>query len=68
MIDPELLEVLGCPRCSDRPPLIDKGETLVCSICGWAYSVQNGIPNMLADEALPPAEPSLNNGDNFERT
>ena len=76
MIDPELLAVLACPRCDDRPPLEDAGDRLVCTVCRWAYRIENGIPNLLAEEAEPPSDAisdtlsdaSTDHGDNFERT
>jgi len=33
-----------------------EGDTLVCTVCGYAYKVEDGIPNMLWDEAIPPAD------------
>ena len=68
MIDPQLLEVLGCPRCDERPPLEDRGDRLVCTVCGWAYLIHKGIPNLLAEEAVPPDDASNDHGDNLERT
>jgi len=49
MIDQELLEVLVCPWCLSSVSL--EAERLVCSKCGTAYPVENGIPNMLVAEA-----------------
>ncbi len=56
MIDPTLLPLLACPRCDDRPPLADEGAWLRCTVCHWRYRVEDGIPNLLPDEALPPDE------------
>jgi uncharacterized protein YbaR (Trm112 family) len=55
MIDERLLSVLGCPRCEDRPPLRLEGSYLVCSGCEYGYPVEQGIPNLLVDAAVPPS-------------
>ncbi len=49
MIDQELLDVLVCPWCLGSVSL--EAERLVCNRCGTAYSVEDGIPNMLVVEA-----------------
>lgn len=54
-IDPELLEILACPKC--KQPVEEKtrgsDELLVCTApdCRLAYPVRDGIPVMLIDEA-----------------
>ena len=57
-IDPELLEILVCPRCGyedlDVQSGSDGAETaLECRGCGVAYPVEDGIPVMLVEEATP---------------
>lgn len=53
-IDARLLELLVCPNDhGDLRPDEDAGE-LVCSRCGYAYPVRDGIPVMLIDEARKP--------------
>jgi uncharacterized protein YbaR (Trm112 family) len=54
MINPELVQILACPACADRPPvrLSADGEFLVCSQCGRRYPIREDIPVMLVDEAL----------------
>lgn len=54
MISPDLLSLLACPRCEDRPGLLLKGETLVCPNCGAVYTVENGIPHLLPEDAKLP--------------
>jgi uncharacterized protein YbaR (Trm112 family) len=53
-IDPELLEILRCPRC--RSPLENRPDRLVCkgADCGLRYSMRDGILVMLAAEAERP--------------
>ena len=56
-IDSGLLAILACPACrsglrvdesdADRPEL-------VCTGCGLAYPVRDGIPILLVDEARRP--------------
>jgi uncharacterized protein YbaR (Trm112 family) len=54
MISPELVQILACPACADRPPvrLSADGEFLVCTQCGRRYPIREDIPVMLVDEAL----------------
>ncbi len=58
MISQELLDILGCPACENRPGLVpesgDDGDFLACAQCGRRYPVRDNIPAMLVDEALPP--------------
>ncbi|MDQ1741665.1 MAG: hypothetical protein QOE23_4 [Pseudonocardiales bacterium] len=48
-IDPELLEVLACPK--DQAGLIHSSvdATLTCSLCATRYPVRDGIPVLLPD-------------------
>ncbi|CAA9551486.1 MAG: hypothetical protein AVDCRST_MAG70-963 [uncultured Thermomicrobiales bacterium] len=48
-IDPALLAILVCPI--DKGDLSLDGATLTCQICGRIYPIEDGIPNMLVDEA-----------------
>ena len=49
----DLLELLRCPL--GKAPLRLEGSSLVCTKCGLAYAIEDGIPNMLIEEAkLPP--------------
>ncbi len=56
-LDPELLEILVCPKCkgeltAQRGP--DGAETsLDCPACSLSYPVEDGIPVMLVEEARP---------------
>lgn len=56
LIDPELLEILACPACDERPPvtLDEANAKLVCTVCGRRYPIRDGIPVMLVDEAEKP--------------
>ncbi|HEU5265922.1 MAG TPA: Trm112 family protein [Jatrophihabitans sp.] len=55
-LDAELLELLACPS-ADHAPLReethDGAEVLVCSYCASRYPIEDGIPVLLLDEAVP---------------
>jgi len=56
MIDKELLEILACPACKSDVKL--EKDKIVCqnSGCGLRYSIKDGIPIMLIDEAEKPVK------------
>jgi uncharacterized protein YbaR (Trm112 family) len=47
----ELLEILVCPKCRGELEHREREAELVCRTCKLRYSVRDGIPNMLIDEA-----------------
>lgn len=52
LIDPLLAEILVCPACKgDLTEDAERG-VLWCTDCGLGYPVRDGIPIMLADEAV----------------
>ncbi len=51
-IPDELLEILVCPL--GKKPLRLENDTLVCTNCGARFKIEDGIPNMLLDEATLP--------------
>jgi hypothetical protein len=54
VINPELLEILACPKCKGKVILDDAGEYLACDECKLKYPVnEHGIPIMLIDRAEP---------------
>jgi len=58
IIPNDLLEILRCPL--GKAPLRLEGDALVCTKCGLSYRIEDGIPNMLVDEAaLPPGVSDL---------
>jgi uncharacterized protein len=50
---PELLEILVCPRCKGELEHRMQPEALICHACRLVYTVEDGIPIMLIDEAKP---------------
>jgi hypothetical protein len=53
MLQPELLEILVCPKCKDRLVLEEDGTALRCEKCRLRYLIREDIPNMLVEEAIP---------------
>ncbi|MCL5104470.1 MAG: Trm112 family protein [Armatimonadetes bacterium] len=51
MIKKELLDILACPACDDRPGVELKDGVLQCPKCGRIYPIENGIPIMLVAKA-----------------
>ncbi|MCS7212753.1 MAG: Trm112 family protein [Candidatus Calescibacterium sp.] len=51
-MDPELLEILACPKCKGDIFLDKKRKGLVCNNCRLLYKIEDGIPIMLIDEAI----------------
>ena len=59
LIPADFLAILRCvndAHSRDDGVLRIEAERLVCTVCGYAYKVEEGIPNMLWDEAIPPDE------------
>ena len=54
-INQELLSILACPTCDARSPveLTSEKKFLKCVHCGLKYPINNGIPVMLVEEAVP---------------
>jgi uncharacterized protein YbaR (Trm112 family) len=50
---PELLQILVCPKCKGDLEYRRSPEALVCHSCRLVYTVEDGIPIMLIDEAKP---------------
>ena len=53
-LDPQLMDILACPA-EDHGPLRPEGDAdvLVCTVCGRRYPVEDGIPVLLLDRAIP---------------
>ncbi len=49
----ELLEILVCPKCKGDLVLTEAGDGLVCGNCRLLYRIEEDIPVMLIDEAVP---------------
>lgn len=51
-LDPELLDVLACP-CPRHAAVEQVADGLRCTACEAVFSVRDGIPVMLLDQATP---------------
>jgi uncharacterized protein YbaR (Trm112 family) len=51
-IPSDLLAILACPS-ADHAPLELTGDELVCTSCASRFPIRDGIPVLLADEAVP---------------
>jgi uncharacterized protein len=51
MLDPQLLEILVCPKCKGDLEYREEESVLVCPACRLSYEVRDGIPILLIDEA-----------------
>ena len=52
-IDPKLLNILVCPRTRTPLKLSADGSQLVSKEAGLAYPIREGVPILLAEEAVP---------------
>lgn len=52
-MDDELLEILACPKCKGELRLTPDESELRCELCRLSYRIDDGIPILLLEEALP---------------
>ena len=48
---PDLIELLVCPKCHGQLKRNVEPEGLACEACQLFYAFEDGLPNMLIDEA-----------------
>ena len=53
VLSKELLDILACPKCKGEIFLNGTGDGLICKSCRLVYQIEDDIPVMLIDEALP---------------
>ena len=54
-LDPQLLEILACPKCKGPVEYVEGEQRIYCrGTCKYIYPVRDGIPIMLIDEATKP--------------
>ncbi len=51
MLSDKLLSILVCPNCKTDLDYNENENRLICGPCNLSYKIENGIPNMLVDEA-----------------
>ncbi len=52
-INPELLEILACPKCKGNLEPTAEHDGLICHNCKLIYPVLDEIPIMMPEEAKP---------------
>lgn len=53
MLDPQLLDILVCPKCRGELEYRQDPPALICPTDRLRYDVRDGIPVLLVDEARP---------------
>jgi len=48
-----LIDLLACPKCRGKLTHEAQPEGFVCAACRLFYAVDDGLPNMLIDDAKP---------------
>ena len=52
-LDPQLLEILVCPKCHGDLEYREAENSLICKADSLRYPIRDDIPIMLIDEATP---------------
>ena len=52
-LNPDLLEILACPKCKGELEYREAAAALLCHDCRLRYRIEDDIPVMLIDEATP---------------
>ena len=52
-IDPELIQILACPKCKGKLDLLQDQQAFACQACRLSYAIQDEIPNFIIEEAQP---------------
>lgn len=51
MLTKDILNILACPACKGTLTASGNKQKLICTSCGRAFPVRDGIPVMLVGEA-----------------
>lgn len=52
-LHPRMLEIIACPRCLARLRYEPQKNILVCDFEKIAYPIERGVPQLLAEKAVP---------------
>ncbi|MGD9008711.1 MAG: Trm112 family protein [Desulfobacteraceae bacterium] len=52
-VNPELMEILVCPKCQGPIYLESSQKGIICDNCRLRYEVRDNIPIMLIEQAQP---------------
>lgn len=58
-MNPNVTENLVCPVCKGRLGWNAESEEFLCTACGLAFAVRDGIPDMIAHDAREMTEEEL---------
>jgi uncharacterized protein YbaR (Trm112 family) len=50
-IQPDLVELIRCPKCHGELTLSAAGDSLTCGACKLVYAIIDDIPQLLIEEA-----------------
>jgi len=50
-MDYKLLEILACPLCRGKLLMDPRAHELICRVDKLAFNINDGIPNMVAEQA-----------------
>jgi uncharacterized protein YbaR (Trm112 family) len=51
-VNPDLLDILACPKCKGKLEQIPKPEGFGCEACNLLFKTEDQIPNFLVEEAV----------------
>jgi uncharacterized protein YbaR (Trm112 family) len=49
--DQSLLDLLACPKCHGKLARINSPDGFACERCALFFAIEDGLPNMLIEEA-----------------
>jgi uncharacterized protein len=52
-LNPELIDILACPKCKGSLDLRPDESAFECGVCKLVYAVVDDIPNFILEEAKP---------------
>jgi uncharacterized protein YbaR (Trm112 family) len=52
-LNPELIDMLACPKCKGSLEVPADGTAFICRACRLLYPVVDDIPNFIIEEAKP---------------
>ncbi|MCI0516015.1 Trm112 family protein [candidate division KSB1 bacterium] len=53
MLNPQLIEILACPKCKGDLEYRADENVLICHECRLRYVIKDDIPDMLIEDAEP---------------
>jgi uncharacterized protein len=63
-LDPQLLDILACPDSHHTPLVYDEpGQTLTCPECGRVFPINDGLPELLLEDAGNESDAEANESD-----